>query len=366
MRFRFARRPASTLLCLQFVALSSVAVSAPVTPAKSAVPAFCDTWSKLANIDETHAGIMLVKCPRPAAPDAWCGSVEQMPNPNAALRRIYLQRCLIRTRNVNAITDDSGEVEQSVPLGGALSPVQTLGTKSTQLYAALVGSSARRSVNQNLAETTGGDQPDMVAAGMLAQHAQDTATAATAQALKSQQVALAQQNVGNACRFQSSTVSFFAGLITLARAVKIIDNAKLGALLTPVAFSGCNKTVNATLAPITPIPPQTVAADAALADVPTITILESGYTDAFNVSPVKSAGVPQLITVGSVQDPSTKKPLNNKFTIIPICSAFPSGKKDPISQAIDITDALTQTTTVIVTVLPPAGACPAATGTGNK
>ena len=122
MRFRFARRPASTLLCLQFVALSSVAVSAPVTPAKSAVPAFCDTWSKLANIDETHAGIMLVKCPRPAAPDAWCGSVEQMPNPNAALRRVYLQRCLIRTRNVNAITDDSGEVEQSVPLGGALCP----------------------------------------------------------------------------------------------------------------------------------------------------------------------------------------------------------------------------------------------------
>ena len=103
-------------------------------------------------------------------------------------------------------------------------------------------------------------------------------------------------------------MAFFSGLVTLARAPKIIDNAKFLVLAAPLPFSACEKPVDLSLS--SPVVPAAITLTPG-GDPYTLNILEGGYHGTFSVTPALNG----IVDITPVSKDNGKTFLRDQFLL---------------------------------------------------
>lgn len=139
------------------------------------------------------------------------------------------------------------------------------------------------------------------------------------------------------CQFKTNTISFFAQLLTLSRAVKIKDDVSVMTYLAPIPFSRCDNPPSTQIAPIAPFPDVTLPVNVTT----TVTFLEEGY-DA-NQGVAIESGDPAKVTVTPHLDAQGKT----------VATKFDVQGRAPGIATLTARDAWGQTRTFSVTVPTP-------------
>lgn len=142
------------------------------------------------------------------------------------------------------------------------------------------------------------------------------------------------------CVYRQNVMTFLAGISSLARAPKIVDNVKLLNLAGPIPFSKCDQSIDSNVAPL--IVPTPVSVTVGDSDGTQVKIIESGYTGRFSLTPADSS----LLTVLPYRAANAKMDARDTFL-------FKSPVSKSAATSVTVMDELGQKQTIYVALVAP-------------